>query len=125
VDLPRSTPDEPVDESLHSAGAWRPARELLGDALLAELLGVSESSLRRYSSGARPTPDGVARRLQAIERITRATTGSYNEYGVRRWFERAREQLGGQRPKDFLNGDWSPDDEGVKRVVDLARSAAR
>lgn len=109
-----------VDESPHPVGEWGPARELLGDELLANVLDVSESSLRRYSSAARPTPDSVAWRLHAIGRITSALAGSYNEYGIRRWFERAREQLGGKRPKDFLDGDWSPEDEGVKRVIALA-----
>jgi hypothetical protein len=111
-----------VDGSPHPEGEWAPARELLGDDLLAEILGVSDSSLRRYSAGGRGTPDRVATRLHAVGQITSALAGSYNEYGIRRWFDRSRVQLGRRRPKDLLAGEWSPDDEDVRRVVDLAES---
>jgi hypothetical protein len=111
-----------VDESPHPAGEWKPARELLGDALLAEVLDVSESSLRRYSTSARTTPDNVAWRLHAVGQITSALAGSYNEYGIRRWFTRSREQLGGLRPVDLLVADWSPDDDGAIQVIGLAEA---
>jgi hypothetical protein len=109
-----------VNESPYPAGEWKPARDVLGDELLAEMLDVSESSLRRYSAGTRPTPDAVAWRLHAIGRITSALAGSYNDYGIRRWFGRPREQLGGASPLELLAGDWSPDDVEAKQVTDLA-----
>ena len=90
---------EALDASPMPGGEWRPARELLGDELLARLVGgVSQSSLRRYASGARETPDDIAWRLHVVARILAALLGSYNAYGVRRWFERRRTPSAGSRP---------------------------
>jgi hypothetical protein len=111
-----------IAESPHPAGEWGPARELLGDELLAEILGISDSSLRRYSVGGRETPDPVAARLHSVGQIASALAGSYNTYGMRRWFDRTRVQLAQRRPKDILVGDWSPDDDEVRQVIDLAES---
>jgi hypothetical protein len=109
-----------VDECPYPHGEWGPARELLGDDLLGEVLSISASSLRRYAAGSRATPDRIATRLHAVSQITSALAGSYNDYGIRRWFERARTQLDLRRPIELLTGDWSPDDEGPRRVIDLA-----
>lgn len=109
-----------VDECPYPQGEWGPARELLQDDLLSEVLGISSSSLRRYATGSRETPDRVAARLHAISQITSALAGSYNEYGIRRWFERGRTQLGIRSPKELLVGDWSPDDEEPQQVIALA-----
>lgn len=109
-----------VDECPYPQGEWGPARALLGDDLLGEVLSISASSLRRYATGSRETPDRIATRLHAISQITSALAGSYNDYGIRRWFERVRTQLDLRRPKELLTGDWSPDDEGPRRVIDLA-----
>lgn len=109
-----------VDECPYPQGEWGPARELLQDDLLSEVLDISASSLRRYATGSRETPDRVAARLHAISQITSALAGSYNEYGIRRWFERGRTQLGLRPPKELLAGDWSPDDEKPQQVIALA-----
>ena len=39
------------------------SKRVLSTELLASLVGVSTSSLRRYTAGARPTPDDVAARV--------------------------------------------------------------
>src|SRR5437667_367918 len=49
IDALRATLDA-VDASPHPQGEWAPARELLGDELLARLLRSSASSLRRYAA---------------------------------------------------------------------------
>jgi hypothetical protein len=88
-----------IEASPHPQGEWGPARELLGDELLAILVGgISASSLQRYASGVRETPDDVAWRLHLLARILSSLRGSYNTYGIRRWFERPRTQLGGSTP---------------------------
>jgi hypothetical protein len=99
---------------------WQPLRAILGDDLLSRLTGASASSLQRYQSGERVTPDPVAHRLHVIALIVADLRGSYNDYGVRRWFERVRSQLDGAAPIDTLAGAWTPDDEPVQRVRALA-----
>lgn len=101
---------------------WRALAELLGPELLADLLGISPSSLRRYATGARRTPDPIAARLHFLASVVADLRGTYNARGVRRWFERPRSALGGRAPKDVLRGPWDPDDEGPRAVRALARS---
>jgi transcriptional regulator with XRE-family HTH domain len=89
---------------------------------LALLLGVSASSLRRYLSGERDTPDDVADRLHHVALIVGDLAGAYNDVGIRRWFDRKRTALGGRTPASLLAGEWRPDDEGPQKVRELARS---
>jgi hypothetical protein len=109
-----------VDASPHPEGEWAPARELLGDELLARLLRISASSLRRYAAGDRHTPDEVAWRLHLLARLLAALVGSYNDYGIRRWFERRRSALDGVTPAELLERAEAEDDEGLERVLALA-----
>jgi hypothetical protein len=109
-----------VDASPHPDGEWGPARELLGDELLSRLLRVSSSSLRRYAGGERRTPDEVAWRLHVVARVLAALIGSYNDYGVRRWFARPRTALGGGTPCELLEQSLDEDDERLALVVALA-----
>lgn len=113
---------EAIEASPHPAGEWRPALELLGDGLLSSLVSIHPSSVRRYASAERATPDAVAARLHEVGRIVSALAGSYNEYGLRRWFDRPRPQLDGHAPRELLRDDWSPDDPDVRRVVALAEA---
>jgi hypothetical protein len=86
------------------------------------LLTVSVSSLKRYQSGERDTPDDVAARLHFLALVVGDLAGSYNEIGVRRWFHRKRTLLDGRTPASFLKRDWDPDDDGPSRVRQLARA---
>ena len=88
---------------------------------LAALLEVSASSLKRYQSGDRATPDAIAARLHFLALVVGDLAGSYNDIGIRRWFHRKRTQLDGRAPAAFLKGDWDPYDEGPARVRQLAR----
>src|SRR5918992_1579520 len=99
---------------------WAPVREVVGDELLGRLLRVSVSSLRRYAGGERTTPDAVAWRLHAVARVVAALIGSYNGYGVRRWFERRRVTLDGAAPAEVFVQVESEDDERLQRVLGLA-----
>jgi hypothetical protein len=101
---------------------WPAMSELFGAERLAELVGVSVASLRRYSGDQRPTPDVVAARLHLIARVVAELRGAYSEVGVRRWFERPRSQLGGRAPDELLSGEWDPDGADAVRVLALARS---
>jgi hypothetical protein len=111
---------EAVDASPRPDAEWATARELLRDDLLARLLNISVSSLRRYAAGERQTPDETAWRLHLIARLLAALVGSYNDYGIRRWFERPRAALGGRTPAQVLERAESEEDEQVQRLLALA-----
>jgi len=111
-----------VDRSPNPAGEWAPVRQVLGDELLAGLLGISESSLRRYAGGERTTPDEVAWRLHGIARMLAGLLGSFNEYGVRRWFARGAAQLGGEPPSAVIRAAESEDE--LEPVIAFAMSLA-
>lgn len=89
---------------------------------LAALLDVSLSSVKRYQSGDRDTPDPIAARLHFLALVVGDLAGSYNETGIRRWFQRKRTLLDGRAPAALLKHDWDPDDDGPRRVRELARS---
>ncbi|TAM93029.1 MAG: hypothetical protein EPN43_01415 [Jatrophihabitans sp.] len=111
-----------VRAHLRPPSSWASMSVLLGDDLLSTLLGVSPASLHSYRSRERPTPDQVGVRLHFVALVVADLTGSYNDVGVRRWFDRPRAVLDGQTPRAILTGDWSPDDEAVRRVRDLAHT---
>jgi hypothetical protein len=111
---------EAVDASPRPEAEWAPTRDAIGDELLARLLRISVSSLRRYAGGDRRTPDEVAWRLHLVARLLAALVGSYNGYGIRRWFERRRSALDGATPAELFEQAQSDDDERLQRVVELA-----
>ena len=91
---------------------------------LAELLGTSEVSLRRYATGARTIPDELAERLHWLALVVGDLAGAYNDIGVRRWFERPRTALGGASPRGALGREWQPADPRVEEVRRLAAALA-
>ena len=91
---------------------------------LAELVGSSVASLRRYAAGSRVPPDDLAERVHFIAMIVGDLRGAYNDLGIRRWFERRRSALRGRSPAQLLTGDWSPEHRGPAKVRQLARSLA-
>ncbi len=101
---------------------WPAVSRVIEVEQLASLLNVSASSLKRYASGERDTPDDVAARLHHVALIVGDLAGAYNEVGVRRWFERKRTALAGRAPAALLSGDWNPDDPAPQEVRDLARA---
>lgn len=113
---------EQTDHAPVPSGEWKPLTEALGEALLADLLGVSASSLRRYLSGTRPTPQDVAERLHFLALLVADLSGAYNEYGIRRWFSRKRATLGGQPPASLLGAGFDPDGADARRLRGLAGS---
>ena len=97
-------------------------REIFGDEALAELLAISLSSLKRYAGEERATPSKIAERLHWVAMVVADLAGSYNEFGIRRWFERSRSQLEGRSPRKVLGAQWSPGDPAARRVRSLAAS---
>lgn len=101
---------------------WPFLVELFGIELLAALLDVSPVSVRRYTRGDRATPDGVAARLHSLAMVVSDLSGAYNDFGIRRWFDRPRDALGGVSPRQLLEAGWDPDDPGPQQVRALARA---
>ena len=101
---------------------WPAVTRVFEPEPLAELLGISLSSLRRYLSGARDTPDDVAVRLHHLALIVGDLAGAYNDVGIRRWFDRRRSALAGRSPAALLGGEWNPEDKGPQQVRALAQS---
>jgi len=101
---------------------WPSLSRIFDGEQLGRLVGVSLSSLRRYQSGDRETPDAVAERLHCLALVVADLAGSYNDIGIRRWFERPRTALGGRAPAAVLKGEWDPEGPGTQEVRALARS---
>lgn len=101
---------------------WPAVIAVLGEDLSGRLVGVSASSVHRYRTGERSVPDPVAERLHVVAQIVSDLSGSYNDFGIRRWFDRPRAQLDGSTPSGLLRGTWGPDDEPVCRVRELAQA---
>ena len=114
--------NDALDASPAPAHEWPGLGRTLGAGLLARLLGISMSSLRRYLSGARSTPDEVAARLHFLALVTGDLAGAYNDVGIRRWFVRPRKLLGDRAPAHLLERTWRPEDPWPRRVRDLARA---
>jgi hypothetical protein len=111
-----------LEESPVPATEWTAMRQIFGDDALADLLAISLSSLKRYASGERDTPLRIADRLHWVAMVVSDLAGSYNEFGMRRWFERERSQLDGRSPRKILGPRWQSSDESARRVRALAAS---
>jgi hypothetical protein len=61
---------------------------ILGHELLTGMLDISAASLQRYQNGDSDVPDAVVERAHFLTSVIAALEGTYNEFGVRCWFER-------------------------------------
>lgn len=109
-----------VEASPYPDGEWPTLMDVLGVDLLQRLVRVGRSSVTRYRSGARTTPDEVAARLHVLALVVADLDGGYNAFGIRRWFLRPRRALGGRAPVALLSGDWDPEGPDARRVAELA-----
>lgn len=112
--------NDQIEMSPLPEGEWGPVADTLGEDLLARILGISASSVRRYQAGKRTTPQDVAERLHFLALLLADLAGSYNEYGLRRWFARPRAALDGRRPLDLLGEHFDPDGSDAQRLRELA-----
>ena len=109
-----------LEDSPAPGSEWATMRTVFGDDTLGTLLGVAPASLRRYAAAERATPQAVAERLHWLAIVVSDLAGSYNEFGMRRWFERPRTQLGGKSPRGLLGAQWNPDAKSARQVRALA-----
>ncbi len=96
----------------------------LGHELLIEMLDISAASLQRYQSGDRDAPDAIAERAHYLTSVIAALEGTYNDFGVRRWFERERPRsvFNGRTARQLLSRRWTPSDEPARSVLAAAES---
>ena len=111
---------EALEASAAPAAEWPAMRQVFGDEMLADLLQVSASSLKRYAAGERATPALAVQRLHWLAMAVADLAGAYNDFGIRRWFARPRAQLGGVSPRSLLGRRWQVDGEAAQRVRQLA-----
>ena len=111
---------EVIEHSPLPASEWAPLHNVLGDELLANLLDISAASLRRYSRNERSTPDDIAGRLHFLALVVSDLSGSYNDYGIRRWFARPRQVLESKSPAAVLEGGFEPTGDAARTVSRLA-----
>lgn len=109
-----------LDDSPAPASEWAPMRAVFGDEVLGDLLAIAPASLRRYAAAERATPQVTAERLHWLAMVVSDLAGSYNDFGMRRWFERPRTQLGGKSPRALLGARWTPDAKAAHQVRALA-----
>lgn len=102
---------------------WRSVHTVLGDALAEALTGVDATTGQRFASGELPAPRDVAARVQFVAHVNVALAGSYTDEGIRRWWQRPRQALGGRSPLAALGTDWDPDtDTAARHVRSLAET---
>ena len=77
---------------------------------------------KRYQSGERDVPDVVAERAHFLTSVISALEGIYNEFGVRRWFERPRSVFNGKTARQLLGRDWTSGGESARRILSAAES---
>lgn len=115
----------PTFLSVSEERAWSVLRKSLGDDQLARLLKISKSSVRCYAHSECRAPGAVISKVRWLTLEVGHFNGTYNEFGVRRWFERPRTLLEGRSPLETLlaEGNWAPDEQTAKRVEELARAS--
>jgi hypothetical protein len=111
-----------LDESPVPAAELTKLNSILGHELLSEILQISAASLQRYQNGDREAPDAVADRAHFLTSVIAALEGTYNEFGVRRWFERPRSVFDGRSARQLLSRAWKSSDESARRILDCADS---
>jgi hypothetical protein len=111
-----------LDESPVPAAELTKLNSILGHELLAGLLEISAASLQRYQNEEREAPEAVADRAHFLTSVIAALEGTYNEFGVRRWFERTRSVFDGRSARQLLSRRWTPSDDSARRVLEAAES---
>ena len=111
-----------LDESPVPTAELAKLSSILGHELLVDMLEISLASLQRYQNGDRETPDAIAEKAHFLTSVIAALEGTYNEFGVRRWFERPRSVFNSRTARQLLSRRWNPSDESARRVLAAAES---
>ena len=87
---------------------------ILQEELLFDLTGKSLTDMTNHSQR-------YSKEIHFLYEVVDCLRGSYNDEGIRRWFQRGRSQLEGKSPLEYLGSDWNPDEEEARHVLELAK----
>ncbi len=119
-----SASERPRPPMTGTAEEWAAIREILGDGAVSQLVGVEPVTVALLADGQLLISAGVAERLNWLHSVLSDLAGAYDDFGVRRWFDRPRAQLNHQAPIQYLGGNWSPDHPSAIRVRTLAAAVS-
>lgn len=99
---------------------------VLGEELLSALLLIPTSEVLALIRGREQATTSTVARVVYLSKVLEYLSGTYNTFGVQRWFERPRGQLDGRSPHEHLLSatDWDPEDTASKEVSELARASS-
>ena len=84
------------------------------EKFMARAIEIGRAGLR--TKDARPFAAVVVRQGKIVGE------GTYNDFGVRRWFERPRSVFNGRTARQLLSRRWAPSDEPARSVLAAAES---
>lgn len=89
---------------------------------MGELSQANTLELEQHAGGG--APGAVEARARFVFTVLCHLRGTYNVWGVRRWFVRRRAALDGKSPLEALSdeGAWSPESPAAMDVSKLARA---
>ena len=111
-----------LEESPVPAAELSKLTTVLGPDRVCEFLEISPASLQRYQRGEREAPDDVGDRAHFLTSVIAALEGTYNDFGIRRWFERPRTAFDGRSARQLLGRRWTTDSDAARRILDAAES---
>lgn len=111
-----------LEESPVPAAELSKLTAVLGPDRVCDLMEISPASLQRYQRGEREAPDDVADRAHFLTSVVAALEGTYNDFGIRRWFERPRSVFDGRSARQLLGRRWTMDSDAARRILDAAES---
>lgn len=98
---------------------------IFGQGRLVRLMHTRSHLLQGFLAGEQPLGSRYAARLDFLYEVVHDLEGSYNAFGINRWFERPRVQLGRHAPNDLLlNQAWRVEHRDVRRIRKLAKDNA-
>ncbi len=95
---------------------------VLETELFTRLFGEEPTTLKKYIYVDNLGKPDLPEKLLYIHQTIYYLSGTYNEQGIQRWFQRERAQLDKKSPLQYLGNNWRPYDENAKVVLELARS---
>ena len=115
--------NEALDQSPAPAHEWRTLQGVLGVELLTRLLGISQSSARRYISGNRSTPDTIAARLHFLAFVVSGTLAAHTmTSGSGAGSTGLANGSTATRPRRHSATSGRREDDSPRRVRDLAQA---
>ncbi|KKR46662.1 MAG: hypothetical protein A3A97_00110 [Candidatus Terrybacteria bacterium RIFCSPLOWO2_01_FULL_40_23] len=110
-----------------NVAVWDAVQDTLGVDITAALITgqaricKARAKFFEYDADPQNAPVEVIKRFNFVTKIVFLLEGSYNDFGIQRWFLRKRAQLDDASPLEILKGDWDPQDPEPQKVLKLAK----